>query len=273
MELNRENLILALPMLVVFAGLEALYLVLVRKQIYNWRESLASIGVALGEQIIRLTASTMVAAFAYGVWQYRLLTLSMQHALYWPLLFILVEFSYYWFHRFSHTCRWLWATHAVHHSPRHFYLSGAYRLGWTGPLTGGFLFFTPLFLLGFNPASVVAVIGLNLLYQYWLHTELIGRLGWFDRVFNSPANHRVHHAADAIYLDKNFGGVLMVFDHLFGTYQSEDKNNPVSRYGLIPTVGSYNPVKIAFHEWAGIADELKAKPGVKARLWILFGKP
>ena len=84
------------------------------------------------------------------------------------------------------------------HSPRHFYLSGAYRLGWTGPLTGGFLFFTPLFLLGFNPASVVAVIGQNLLYQYWLHTELIGRLGWFDRVFNSPANHRVHHAADAI---------------------------------------------------------------------------
>jgi len=273
MEINQSALMLAFPILVLFAVLEALYLIFVRKQTYDWRESLASLGVALGGRLLKFATVGIVGGFAYLAWQHRWFTLSTHQALYWPTLFVLAEFQYYWFHRISHTCRWFWATHAVHHSPQHFYLSGAYRLGWTGPFTGGFLFFTPLFLLGFHPSSVFAVIGVNLFYQYWLHTELIGRLGWFDRAFNSPANHRVHHASDAIYLDKNFGGVLMVFDHLFGTYKAEDKHQPIKNYGVLPGVNSYNPIRIALHEWLNVIRDLKAEKRGKKRFGVLFGKP
>ncbi|MCX7096663.1 MAG: sterol desaturase family protein [Methylococcales bacterium] len=273
MELNRETLLMALPVLVLMALLEAVYLRVIKKHPYDWRESLTSLGVALGGHVLRLVTVGIVAVFAQQAWQHRLLTLSTQQTGYWPALFILEEFCYYWFHRFSHTCRWFWATHAVHHSPNHFYLSGAYRLGWTGPITGGFLFFSPLFLLGFKPESVFVVLGINLLYQYWLHTELIGQLGRFDRFFNSPANHRVHHASLGPYLDKNFGGVLMVFDHCFGTYKAEDNKRPISQYGVLPAVVSYNPITVVFHEWRRIGHDLQAASGIKQRFLVLFGRP
>lgn len=273
MEYHRETLLVALPVLVLLAVLEALYLRVIKNQRYDWRESLASLGVAIGGNLLRLVTVGIVASGAQLAWQHRLVTLTPQQAGYWPALFILEEFCYYWFHRFSHTCRWFWATHAVHHSPNHFYLSGAYRLGWTGPLTGGLLFFSPLFLLGFKPEAVFMVLGSNLLYQYWLHTELIGPLGHFDRIFNSPANHRVHHASLKPYLDKNFGGVLMVFDHLFNTYQTEDNTRPISQYGVRPALTSYNPITVAFHEWRRIAHDLQAANGIKQWFWVLFGKP
>lgn len=273
MELNHGALMFAFPILVLFAVLEAFYLSFIRKQRYEWRESLASLGVAVGGRLIGLLMSGIVVLFAQEVWQYRCMTLPVQHPLYWPALFILEEFIYYWFHRISHTCRWFWATHSVHHTTSKFYLSGAYRLGWTGQLTGGFVFFSPLFLLGFNPGSVFLVLGLNLLYQYWLHTELIGTLGWFDWLFNSPSNHRVHHSTHVAYLDKNFGGVLMLFDHLFGTYAAEDKTKPIMQYGILPAVASYNPVKIALHEWLRIANEFKSRLTLKQRIKIVFGKP
>jgi sterol desaturase/sphingolipid hydroxylase (fatty acid hydroxylase superfamily) len=272
MELNHGALMFAFPVLVLFAVLEALYLSFIRKQRYEWRESAASLGVAIGGRLIGVLMSGIVVLFSQEVWQYSCFTLPVQHPLYWPVLFMLVEFIYYWFHRISHTYRWFWATHAVHHTPNKFYLSGAYRLGWTGQLTGGFIFFAPLFILGFNPASVFLVLGLNLLYQFWLHTELIGTLHWFDRLFNSPSNHRVHHSTHTAYLDKNFGGVLMLYDHLFGTYAAEEKAKPITRYGVLPAIASCNPIKIALHEWARIVAELKARAGLKNRLNILFGR-
>ena len=272
MELNHGAFLFAFPALVLFAGLEALYIHFIRRQNYDWRASLASLGVAVGGRLIGLIMSGLVVLFAQEVWQHRWFTLPMQHPLYWTVLFLLEEFIYYWFHRLSHTCRWFWATHAVHHTPDKFYLSGAYRLGWTGQLTGGFVFFSPLFFWGFNPSSVFLVLGLNLLYQFWLHTELIGTWRWFDRLFNSPSNHRVHHSTHSAYLDKNFGGVLMLFDHLFGTYAAEDKIKPITRYGVLPALEGYNPIKIALHEWVRIAHDLKARPGLKNRLNILFGR-
>ena len=270
METNHKILLLAFPLLVLFALAEACVLIFIKKQSYDWLESLASLGVAIGGHLLRFATVGLVGSFAYSAWQYRCFTLPSGHVAYWPLLFILEELLYYGFHRLSHTCRWFWATHAVHHSPTKFYLSGAYRLGWTGAITGSFIFFTPLFLIGFHPKDVFLVIGINLLYQYWLHTELIGRLPGFDWLFNSPANHRVHHATDTQYLDKNFGGILMLFDHCFGTYQAEDEKNPIQNYGVLPAIHSYNPIKIALHEWLRIAADLKNSHGIKARFFILF---
>ncbi|GAB6141584.1 sterol desaturase family protein [Methylosoma difficile] len=273
MEPNRETLLLAFPLLVLVAVAEAGIIVSVKKQTYDWRESLASLGVAIGGRLLRFATVGLVSSAAYWAWQWRLFTLPPAHIGYWPALIVLEEFLYYWFHRLNHTCRWFWASHAVHHSPNHFYLSGAYRLGWTGAVTGGFLFFTPLFLIGFHPKDVFMVIGINLLYQYWLHTELVGRLPGFDWLFNSPANHRVHHASDARYLDKNFGGVLMVFDHCFGTYQTEDRKNPIQQYGVAPVLNTYNPIRIALHEWLRIGADLKRQNSWLGYLKVLFGKP
>lgn len=273
MELSYSVLIYAFPALLMFAGLEALYIVFIKKEIYAWRESVATLGVAVGGRLFGLITAGGVAFISTTLWNHRLLNINEQHILYWPSLFILEELAYYWFHRMSHTIRWFWATHAVHHSPQHFYLSGAYRLGWTGQITGGFLFFSPLFLLGFKPSAVFGVLAINLLYQYWLHTELIGRLGWFDRVFNSPSNHRVHHATHLQYLDKNFGGVIMLFDHLFGTYAAENQAQPVKDFGLIPNIHTHNPIKIAFHEWMRIYDEMRTRSNLLERLRVLVGKP
>ena len=158
------------------------------------------------------------------------------------LLFVGLEFFYYWYHRTSHTSRWFWAAHSVHHSPNQLNLAAAYRLGWFGKFTGTSLFFTPLVFLGFTPTVVLSALFLNLLYQFWLHADWIPRLGWLEYVFNTPSSHRVHHARNPEYLDANYGGVLIVFDRLFGTYIAE-RDDVRCDYGLIshPEVVAQHP--------------------------------
>jgi sterol desaturase/sphingolipid hydroxylase (fatty acid hydroxylase superfamily) len=173
------------------------------------------------------------------------------------LLFLGQEFCYYWFHRCSHRVRWLWVSHAVHHSPNQLNLSAAYRFGWTGRLSGTAMFFVPLVWLGFPPPVVFATLSLNLLYQFWLHVDWIPKLGPLELVFNTPSHHRVHHAANAEYLDANYGGVLIIFDRLFGTLRLERDETPC-RYGLVEPLRSNNPVWIAFHEWIALVRDLWA---------------
>ena len=148
-----------------------------------------------------------------------------------------------------------WATHAVHHSSNQFVLANAYRLGWTQQISGAVLFMAPLVVIGFSPAMVLSALGANLLYQFWIHTELIGRLGPLEWVLNTPQHHRVHHARNDVYLDRNFGGVLIVFDHLFGTY-ARDLQGVRCRFGLAKPLNAYNPARIALHEWLNLARDL-----------------
>ncbi len=168
------------------------------------------------------------------------------------------EFCYYWFHRAAHRVRWFWATHAVHHSPNEFNLGIAYRFGWTGRLAGNAVFYVPMIWLGFPPQAVFATLALNLLYQFWLHTEWVPKLGWLEYVLNTPSHHRVHHASNAEYIDRNYGGVLIVFDRLFGTFAAERDDLPC-RYGLVTPLMSNNPIRIAFHEWLKMAKDLSAR--------------
>ncbi len=272
MELNRPLLLYAFPLLVLIAALEALYILKIERRPYPWRESAASLAVAVGMKLSgAATAGLMAGIFAW-LWDYRLLTLPLESWWSIALLFIGVEFCYYWQHRVMHECRWFWATHAVHHSPQHINLSGAYRIGWTGALTGAALFYVPLVLLGFHPAAVVTAVALNLLYQFWLHTELVPKLGWLEKVFNTPSNHRVHHATNPRYLDSNYGGVLIVFDRLFGTYVEENAADPC-RYGLVHQIESHNPLRIVFREWAAIGADIAASGQGRTALGYLFGPP
>jgi hypothetical protein len=151
-------------------------------------------------------------------------------------------------------------------------LAAALRLGWTGKLTGTALFFTPLVWLGFPPNAVLACVALNLLYQFWLHAPWIPRLGPLEWVLNTPTHHKVYHPSNTEYLDRNYGGVLIVFDRLFGTFADERADVPI-RYGLTTPLRTHNPLRIAFHEWLNLGRDLWAERGWRAWLLTVFGPP
>jgi sterol desaturase/sphingolipid hydroxylase (fatty acid hydroxylase superfamily) len=222
---------------------------------FDWHEVMLSLADLVGRKLfalLPLSLATPIFAFA---WDHRIYTATINSALMVLLLFVGQEFFYYWYHRASHRIRFFWATHAVHHSPNQLTLSSAYRLGWTGKLTGTAMFFTPLVWLGVRPEVVLATLMINLLYQFWLHNTWMPKLGWLEYVFNTPSAHRVHHASNTEYLDANYGGVLIIFDRLFGTYVAEREDLPC-RYGLTTPTRSHNPFVVQFEHWVSLARDI-----------------
>lgn len=262
----------AFPVFLVLIGVEALWYLTIRRKPYAWRESATSLVIAVGYKLAQFLIP-LTAGVLYGLaYEHRLWTVPTDTWWGLGLLFFGVEFSYYWFHRLSHEVRWLWATHSVHHSPQQMNLTAAYRLGWTGILSCNFIFWIPLMVVGFSPIAVLGMFSINLLYQFWLHTETIPKLKYFEWFFNSPSHHRVHHATNPNYLDRNYGGVVIIFDRLFGTFASEQDHDPC-RYGLVKQIDSLNPVRIAFNEWLGILRDMIAAPNLRARVFYAFGPP
>ena len=186
----------------------------------------------------------------------------------WALLVVADDFCYYWFHRAHHVIRFFWAAHVTHHSSQYYNLSTALRQSWT-PMTG-LPFYLPVFLLGFEPWQWATVHGFNLLYQFWIHTERIDRLGPLEWVLNTPSHHRVHHGADRQYLDRNYGGILIVFDRIFGSFEPE-RARPT--YGLTKNISSHNPVYVAWHEFAAIARDVARARTWRERWRYAFGHP
>lgn len=239
--------------------------------LYTKEETLASIYIGVGQRLIGLVKLSLTGLLAVIIYDNRIMTMPADDWRVWLLLFVLLEFTYYWYHRLSHEVRWFWATHAVHHSIEEMNVLGSYRLGWTSKLSMAYLVHLPLMWIGFSPAAVATMLALNLFYQSWLHTNLIGKLGPLEGILNTPSAHRVHHAKNADYLDRNHGGVTMIFDRLFGTYVEEREDEPVE-YGLVKSIGSTNPFTIAFHEWARMFDDLK-RSHPKHWLGYMFGPP
>lgn len=236
---------------------------------YDLRETAASTLIALGNRLIRPLSAALLAPLFLWVHQHRLLDLRPQEAPGYLGAFLLVDFVYYWLHRSSHRIRWLWATHGVHHSSTRFNLSAAYRLGWTDLLSGAWLFALALVWLGLPPVVVIGALGLNLLFQFLLHTELVGRLGWLEWLFNTPAHHRVHHALNASVRDRNFGGVLIVWDRLFGTFAEAPADEALC-YGLVGREPSHHPLRIVFGEWLALYRDLLQARGLRQALSLLF---
>lgn len=239
--------------------------------LYTKGETMASISIGVVQRLIGLVKLSLTGYLGFVLYEQRIATMPLDDWRVWIVLFVLVEFTYYWYHRLSHEVRWFWATHAVHHSIEEMNVLGSYRLGWTSKLSMAYLVNLPLMWIGFSPASVATVLAFNLFYQSWLHTNLIGKLGVMEGVLNTPSAHRVHHAKNADYLDRNHGGVTMIFDRIFGTYVEERGEDPVE-YGLVKPVGSTNPVTIAFHEWMRMFEDLKQR---RPKHWLatLFGPP
>ncbi len=239
--------------------------------LYTKAETMASITIGVGQRLIGLVKISLTGLLAVIIYDNRIYTMPADDWRVRLLLFVLLEFTYYWYHRLSHEVRWFWATHAVHHSIEEMNILGSYRLGWTSKLSMAYLVHLPLMWIGFSPAAVATMLALNLFYQSWLHTNLIGKLGPLEGILNTPSAHRVHHAKNADYLDRNHGGVTMIFDRLFGTYVEEREDEPVE-YGLVKSIGSTNPFSIAFHEWARMFDDLK-RSHPKHWLGYMFGPP
>ncbi|MES2104899.1 MAG: sterol desaturase family protein [Pseudomonadota bacterium] len=264
-------LFVALPIVVVSSLIEAL--VLSSLQRYDWK----ALGISLSDLFLRTVISiflplSIATPLINYVWEHRLMTVALDGWQAFLLLFIGQEFCYYWYHRAAHRVRWFWGNHAVHHSPNELNLAAAYRIGIFGKLTGTALFFIPLMWLGFAPGVVAATLTLNLLYQFWIHATWIPKLGWMEYIFNTPSAHRVHHAANLDYLDANYGGVLIVFDRLFGTYREERADLPC-RYGLVHPVSGYNLWQIEIGQWQALLRDLAAVRSPRAFFGYLLMPP
>jgi sterol desaturase/sphingolipid hydroxylase (fatty acid hydroxylase superfamily) len=185
----------------------------------------------------------------------------------WVLAFFAADLTYYWMHRIEHEHRILWALHSVHHSSKDYNLSVSFRLSIIEGLIE-WVFLIPMILIGFSPFQ--AIVGLILVAQFqtWIHTERIGKLGWLDKIFNTPSVHRVHHGSNKKYLDKNYGGFLIIWDRIFGTYQKEEEK---VIYGLTKDINTNNPLLINFIEFKSILKDLKKCKSWKDRFKIIFG--
>jgi sterol desaturase/sphingolipid hydroxylase (fatty acid hydroxylase superfamily) len=238
---------------------------------YEAKDTAVSLGMGLGSTIAGVLLGGAIAAASLWAYQHRLFDIPMTAIWAWVAIFFLEDLTYYWFHRLAHERRFWWASHVNHHSSQHYNLSTALRQTWTGGLAGTWLLWLPLALLGFPPAMIAIQKGISLVYQYWIHTETIRRLPtWFEAVFNTPSHHRVHHARNPRYLDKNYAGVLIIWDRMFGTFQPELDEEPC-RYGIVKNLGSFNIVRVAFHEWIGMAQDIVRQP--RHILGWMFGPP
>lgn len=187
----------------------------------------------------------------------------------WAILFFVDDLVYYVFHRVSHESRLFWNFHVVHHSSEHYNLSVAVRQSWFGGLAH-WIFYAPIMLLGFAPWMFAVMHGFNLIYQFWIHTRFIKTLGPLEYVLNTPSHHRAHHGVNNPYLDKNYAGVLIIWDRLFGSFVSETEE---PRYGIIKPIESYNPLWINTHGWFEMFDAIKRQPKFTSKLKCIFASP
>ena len=235
---------------------------------YALGDTLASLGMGVGSIVSVGVVNLATFTLATWLWRHRLLDLG-TGLLGWTVAFVGWDFAFYWHHRVEHENRLLWACHVNHHSSRHYNLSTALRQPWTPFPT--ILFYAPWALVGVRPWMIMVSGGLNLVYQYWIHTEAIRKLPrWFEAVFNTPSHHRVHHASNPEYIDRNYAGVLIVWDRIFGTFAPE--RTPVV-YGLVKNITSHNPLVVAFHEYAAIGRDLRDARSTRERIGILWHGP
>jgi sterol desaturase/sphingolipid hydroxylase (fatty acid hydroxylase superfamily) len=230
---------------------------------YEARDTLTSLLLGTGSTVAGALTGGIVFALALKIYDLRLFDVAGTWGWawwVWGLCFLFDDFTYYWQHRFAHRVRWFWAAHVNHHSSQHYNLSTALRQPWTSFVALTFIFRIPIAFIGFDPLMILTCGAINLIYQFWIHTEVIGRLPkWVEAVMNTPSHHRVHHAVNPRYLDRNYAGTFIIWDRMFGTFAAEvDEDKP--RYGIVKQLGSFNLLWAVFHEWVGIARDLWAAP-------------
>ncbi len=259
---------LAIPAFILLLVLEVVADAYMRRDLYQVKDTAASLTMGLGNVFIGLVAKGMVLAVFTFVHKFAIFKIGYTWWA-WALIFFADDFSYYWFHRVSHECRFFWASHVVHHSSQRYNLGTALRQTWTGTLMS-WIFWLWLPLVGFPPLMILTMQAVSLLYQFWIHTEIVRHMGPLEAVMNTPSHHRVHHGVNEKYLDRNHAGILIIWDRMFGTYEPEVEK-PV--YGLTKNINTYNPLRIAFQEWLDIWNDARTAPTWRLKMRYVFGKP
>ena len=261
----------AIPAFVLLVIAEWYYSYKEQKELYEPKDAFSSMALGIGNVISGFGSKVLVFGAFFLVYKFRIYTLDASLWWVWVLAFFGDDFSYYWFHRSSHHIRFFWASHVVHHSSQRYNLAAALRQTWTGNFTGSFVFWLWMPFVGFHPLMVMLLQQISLIYQFWIHTEAIKKMPVpFEYIFNTPSHHRVHHATNLQYLDRNHAGILIIWDRMFGTFQPEEER-PV--YGLTKNVNTFNPVKIAFHEWVNLSGDVKRGRSVSNAIKYLMNPP
>lgn len=257
----------------VMLSLVLLEFILTRKKgIFNYKgkDFWASVGIGIGNLIVSAVIKTSVLFLIVFLYKRTPWKISIEY-FWWSLIpcVIASDFARYWAHRIAHESRLLWATHVTHHSSKNYTFAVSFRLSWVQHIK--LVFFVPVMLMGFHPIIFIITNQIEVLYQFWIHTELIRKLPKpIEYIFTTPSHHRVHHATNDKYIDKNYGSTFIIWDRMFGTFQPEEE---APEYGIKKPVKGYNPVWLGFHEWVDIAKDFFRTPGFKTKLRVVFGRP
>ena len=271
MKIYQDSVILyAIPVFVVSVLAEGWILHLQNRGKYPTKDAFASIGMGLGSAVINTFLKSIVLLSFFCLYQYRLLEIPFTFSG-WFLCFLADDFSFYWHHRSCHGIRLFWAAHVNHHSSVNYNLAVALRQSW-GELFHKYIWWMWLPIIGFHPVMILTMMSFSLIYQFFLHTEAVQHLGWFEYLFNTPSHHRVHHASNIEYLDKNHGGILIIWDRIFGTF-SKEKNIPKPVFGITKNIQTYNLWEIATHEYRNLWRDVKQAKNWKERFCYIFMPP
>ena len=261
--------VLSIPIYFLLIAIELLIQRFSNRQIYRLNDALTNISCGITQQLSGVFFKVLSVGAYYLVFEYLRIYEMPQYWLTWIILFFAVDFCYYWAHRMSHEINLFWGGHVVHHQSEDYNFSVALRQSsfqvlWT------FAFYLPLAILGFHPLDFVIVSALVTVYQFWIHTETIGKLGFLEKFLNTPSHHRVHHGRNPKYIDRNHAGVFIIWDKIFGTYQEEEER---PTYGITRPVKSWNPVWVNFDHYHLMISDLKKIRGLKNKLKYIFYKP
>ena len=264
-----QIIVLAIPVFLLLIALELWVGIRRGRNTYRWNDALNSIGLGIMSQVTGLFGRVLrVGIYTWAFAHVALWQLDARQWWVWLAALVAYDFCYYWNHRLGHTCALFWAAHAVHHQSEDYNLSTALRQTSSG-FVFSWVFYLPMAVLGVPPLVFGVVALVDLLYQYWVHTQHIGKLGWFDRWFCSPSNHRVHHAVNESYLDKNYGGIWIIWDRLFGSFKEEDEHEPIV-YGTRAPLRSWNPLWANAEVYASLGQDSwhASRWGDKLRVWF-----
>lgn len=269
----RETLLvlISVPIYAIVIGAEMLYSYFKHKHLYSTKGLLSNIYLTvlnMGLDILVRALCLMILAFFL---QYAFFEWKEHGVLYWITLILFEDFMYYWLHRVDHFCRFFWAVHVTHHSSEEFNLTVGFRSSVFQPLYR-FIYFIPLSICGFNGLDIMFAYSATQIFGILVHTQTIDKLGFLEYFLVTPSHHRVHHGSNVRYLDKNMGMMLIIWDKLFGTFQEEEKSDPV-KFGLTTNLKNYNPISMVFHEWTNIFKDLRKGNSIKDKFMYVFGPP
>ena len=261
----------AVPFFLLALLIELIYGIAINKNTYRLNDAISNLFMGTlrtANKLIIIGAAGYVFYLAetnFAIWR-----MDINSWFTWIFAFVIYDFFYYWFHRISHERQIFWASHVAHHQSEDYNLSTALRQTGTGAFVS-WVFYIPMFLVGIPSYVFISVASLNLIYQFWVHSEHIPKLGWFENYFVTASNHRVHHAQNDEYIDKNYGGVFIIWDRMFGTHKIEDESKPCI-YGIRGTLNTFNPIWANFHVYIKIMREMWSSQDWKEKLYAPFAR-